>query len=498
MSHFNYQKISQIEWYQQGVASSPFFIYNPYRCTQIFAPTFVHSKGFINTGYFDKQKEGQLARKYLVRQKKNPRFVNQWITTWRKVAKIQMRLLKIIDQPHFIKCSDKGLAEFLRKVAEITKEFWLKAVLIEFYDPWGDTLIQEEIKQSSKVKLNPDGMRILTAPFKLSFIQEELLSRYALLIMIKKDKKLQARITKIHSTKGLKQLKAFPQFYQQLKTHTHNFYWFSNSWIEAFSLNECDFLKKIKKDLQNFNKTRIQARELRNYEKNIQKEKQKIISTHKLPKDLVTVFNFFSILADWRDERKKYALIYVHYLNEIIKELAKRNKVKMELLKFALPQEIKSWSLPQSYLKTLKERFKECFGYVDIKGQFHWLSRLKAAKILKALQTSFRKYFKEIKGMAAYPGKAKGKVKIIEISSEFNKMKRGDILVAKMTRPEFLPVMKKAAAILTDEGGITCHAAIVSRELKIPCIVGTQIATQVLKNGDLVEVDANRGVVRKI
>ena len=77
-------------------------------------------------------------------------------------------------------------------------------------------------------------------------------------------------------------------------------------------------------------------------------------------------------------------------------------------------------------------------------------------------------------------------------------MNAGDILVSIATRPEMLPVMKKAAAIVTDEGGITCHAAIVSRELKIPCIVGTQTATSVLKDGDKVEVDTEKGVVKTL
>jgi len=71
-----------------------------------------------------------------------------------------------------------------------------------------------------------------------------------------------------------------------------------------------------------------------------------------------------------------------------------------------------------------------------------------------------------------------------------------DIIVAVMTRPDYVPAMKKAAAIITDEGGITCHAAIISRELKKPCVIGTKIATQVLNDGDLVEVDADEGVVR--
>lgn len=95
-------------------------------------------------------------------------------------------------------------------------------------------------------------------------------------------------------------------------------------------------------------------------------------------------------------------------------------------------------------------------------------------------------------------GYGKGRVKIVLSRNDFNKFKDGDILVVPMTTPEFVPLMKKAAAIITDEGGISCHAAIISRELGKPCIIGTKIATQVLKDGDMVEVDADRGVVKKL
>ena len=77
-------------------------------------------------------------------------------------------------------------------------------------------------------------------------------------------------------------------------------------------------------------------------------------------------------------------------------------------------------------------------------------------------------------------------------------MKKGDILVAVTTHPDYVPAMQKAAAIVTEEGGILSHAAIVSREIRIPCIVGTKQVTKVLKDGDLIEVDANKGIVRKL
>lgn len=102
---------------------------------------------------------------------------------------------------------------------------------------------------------------------------------------------------------------------------------------------------------------------------------------------------------------------------------------------------------------------------------------------------------KEMKGTPASKGLATGKVRLILLKSQVAKLKEGEILVTEMTNPDFVPAMKKAAAIVTDEGGVTCHAAIVSRELGKPCVIGTKIATKVLKDGDMVEVDANRGLI---
>ena len=104
----------------------------------------------------------------------------------------------------------------------------------------------------------------------------------------------------------------------------------------------------------------------------------------------------------------------------------------------------------------------------------------------------------EVSGQVAYKGKVQGVVRIVKKQSDMSRVRAGDILVSPMTTPDFLPAMQKAIAFVTDEGGVTCHAAIVSRELKKPCIIGTKIATQVLQDGDLIEVDADNGVVRII
>jgi len=105
---------------------------------------------------------------------------------------------------------------------------------------------------------------------------------------------------------------------------------------------------------------------------------------------------------------------------------------------------------------------------------------------------------KEIRGQIAWKGKVKGRVKIVAGEEDIVKVQKGDILVTEMTSPDYIPFMKKAIAIVTDEGGATCHAAIVARELGIPCVIGTKIATKVFKDGDFVEVDATNGVVKII
>lgn len=102
-----------------------------------------------------------------------------------------------------------------------------------------------------------------------------------------------------------------------------------------------------------------------------------------------------------------------------------------------------------------------------------------------------------LKGAAASLGVNFGPVKILHKPTEIDKINQGDVLVTEMTTPDYVPAMRKAIAIVTDTGGRTCHAAIVSRELGIPCVVGTGTATHVLKNGQVITVDGAKGLVYK-
>ncbi len=149
----------------------------------------------------------------------------------------------------------------------------------------------------------------------------------------------------------------------------------------------------------------------------------------------------------------------------------------------------------------IKKRSK---GYVFVSLNKNYKIYIEEAfqKIYKKIILNLRK-IKEIQGRVAMKGLVRGKVRLIlhnkrDISKKAASFKKGEILVTEMTRPETTITYRKVSAIVTDEGGITCHAAIIAREFKIPCIVGTHNATQILKTGDLIEVDAYKGVVKII
>ena len=148
--------------------------------------------------------------------------------------------------------------------------------------------------------------------------------------------------------------------------------------------------------------------------------------------------------------------------------------------------------------KVLKERFKNYVIEVDnysavISLDNFWHNNSNYEFIFDEITNS-----EEVRGQVAYKGYTQGIVKILKRKNQINDFKAGNILISPMTTPDFVPAMKLAAAFVTDEGGITCHAAIISREMKKPCIIGTKIATKVFKDGDMVEVDANNGIIKKL
>jgi len=210
-----------------------------------------------------------------------------------------------------------------------------------------------------------------------------------------------------------------------------------------------------------------------------------------LPKDKTLPVAIREQLFKFRQDHDRLEYLFFEH---IIKSLRKLYPELGKYSKFIAWEEIRSGSIPsrQVLVKRSKEQIIYKNKLISAKEFNELQKRLKfrLAAEVKVAATP------EIKGQIAFKGRVTGRVRKILKTSEISTLKKGEILVTYMTVPDFLPAMQKAAAFVTDEGGITCHAAIVAREMNKPCIIGTKIATKVLHDGDRVEIDAYVGVVK--
>ncbi|MFH1275848.1 MAG: PEP-utilizing enzyme [Candidatus Woesearchaeota archaeon] len=199
-----------------------------------------------------------------------------------------------------------------------------------------------------------------------------------------------------------------------------------------------------------------------------------------------------------RTQRTNFFQESSYYIQPLVKLIAAELRVKYSELLFLSGDEVISALQNQfNYLSTIEKRktgFLVVFDY-DKNIILESEAVMKYVRKRPILDRN-PKDVKELYGDVAYQGYAKGKVRIVKTDKDNIRFVKGEVLVSIMTTSNLTLSMEKAMAIITDEGGITCHAAILAREMKKPCIVGTKIATKVLKDGDLVEVDAEKGVVR--
>jgi phosphohistidine swiveling domain-containing protein len=170
---------------------------------------------------------------------------------------------------------------------------------------------------------------------------------------------------------------------------------------------------------------------------------------------------------------------------------------------YLLPDEMRSLLEGTKFeIRDIVEKRRVIGFYTDETGVNRFIEEDDLKKFVEFIEIAYGKASaptavseKIVKGFTANKGIIEGVVRIVLSAKDFHKVNSGDILVTTMTSVDFVPIMEKAGAFVTNEGGITSHAAIVAREMNKPCIIGTQIATKILRDGDKVKVDGNRGIV---
>ncbi len=342
-----------------------------------------------------------------------------------------------------------------------------------------------------------DIFSILSTPKQESYIVQEEKDFLRLGSIFFKDKKIR-EIFKKNKLEKLDQIfkeKAKPA-YRQMKIH-HNKYCWLDYQYKGPAAPMISYLGRWQELLISghdpkgiFEHKIFEKKSILHEQKALIKE----LKFNKYQRDLVMLAQRMVFIKEFRKE----ALYHGMYCYEpMFKEIANRNGLSLSQIWL-----LTTWELNDLILKhkinidEINERQKRAVFYID--RQTHKIYGGDEAdrffKKIKFEKISF-KNIKELKGTPACPGTVRGTVKIINVPNEMGKMKTGDIMVAHNTNPNLVPAMKKAAALVSEAGGLTCHTAIVAREIRVPCIVGVPGADKILKDGDKVEVQASIGKI---
>ncbi|RJP61769.1 MAG: hypothetical protein C4543_02965 [Ignavibacteriales bacterium] len=232
---------------------------------------------------------------------------------------------------------------------------------------------------------------------------------------------------------------------------------------------------------------------------NIENKQKEFVKLFNIDKKHQELFKFARGLVFTKGSRKEAMFHSYSVIENLFREIGRRYYLSVNQVRYFYPHEFKDLLLNDKFSAAkLNDRYKFSIYYST--GDYHQDTFLEGdeAREFLSKQNIIREEITDVRvmeGDCASPGRASGHAKIINIPQDMAKMEEGDVLISVATNPDLVPAIKKASAIVTDVGGITCHAAIVSRELGIPCVIGTKIATKALKDGDIVNVDATHGKV---
>jgi len=284
---------------------------------------------------------------------------------------------------------------------------------------------------------------------------------------------------------------------EDLKAHWQKYYYTKHLWVSG-EYTVDDYKRQIQEALSSQKTAGELLRKLNDDFERGKQEKDALMGELGIAGEWRTILQAYGDFMVTKIYRRYAQLLAVHHMSPILREIAKRKFLTEKQIRFVMYSEMEHLIMHDRFDENiLRERAKECVYYSE-RDHEHVFTGESARDLIASLEEDIDTDTQELQGETGCVGQATGKVKIIIRADDMDKMETGDVLVSIATDPDIVPAMKKASAIVTNQGGVTSHAAIVSRELGIPCVIGTKIATKVLKDGDMVEVDADAGIVKKI
>ena len=486
-----FQEIAKKKWYVQGFNSCLNYIFHGpvssmVDCHKILGygyteKLFIFKKDYLEYCYLE-QDLVDVGNNFLKRYEKNNNYFRDLLKKDKVFVDDTQKVMREIDKTDIKNLNKKELLKLYKKFWGTYHRLLSVSHLVEAIPFVVEPLLKKRLEKIIKLDRHDREFRKLFTdllqPERPSLMNEE---HVDLMNIIKKMKQGEdvSELVSAHRKK---------YFYNQL------------TYFDGEGLKDDDYLKEIENLIKEGIDVDEQIKEEnQRYEKNVEKRKE-LIQKFNFDSKIVDLIDLSVNVLHWQDDRKKNMLSCVYYMHMLLKEISKKFDIPLDILKRYSPDEINYDMLTDFDMEEGKERVKNFIVYMKRKGdgivsEFYIKDYFK--KFMECYHESLAVQ-SDIHGMCASTGKVSGIVRICKTKDDLAKFQKGEVLVVTMTRPECVPAMKKAVAIVTDEGGITSHAAIVSRELSIPCVIGTKIATKILKDGDLIEVNANHGIVRKI
>lgn len=455
------------------VGEMPFKPMKSYFKTSHSLTCFDIQNGHLNWWWCD-QDIDRLQKFFIKKALKNPKILNDFKKEYDRRAKIFNKESEKIFEKDLTELSYNSLFDFYENWYQAYKNF--HGLANSFHDVFTmhpEKWIEPELRKYIKNK--KDFTKIYLALISLveeTFETEEYKERLKLVKFIDSKK-----------------------FEKKLVAHEKQWHWLRNNYAVCIYLDKEYFRKEVEK----LKSVDVKA-EFSRFKKElelIKKTKKILIKKFKLPKKAKLFIRIAEEFGFMQDDRKRCVMPATYYQNIFMQEFGKRLGLSKKDMEYTYIHELKDLKNKKIGKDFFSNR-RKCTMVINAPRGYEIFSGKLALKIYEKIFKKNVEFNGELKGQPASMGYAKGTVKIVTTIKNILEVKEGDIIVASMTKPDTLPAMMKAAAIITDEGGITSHAAIISRELKIPCIIGTKIATKVLRDGDLVEVDANKGVIKII
>lgn len=404
-----------------------------------------------------------------------------------KAVENYFEIARQVEKTDLSKVSDKELAEFWDKMYKAKELSHSRSVVITWFLDSGEqpytqyimNLIKRRLKSSgSKVKLS-NALAILTTPTSKSISNTE---REEVLIFAIKNRR---RIGKLTS--------------KEFEPIAKKYGWLEHSYIDDPKSPE-EYLVDIQKYILGQQDPGAELKALLQEREKNQKDQQKLSKELGFSQAELRILDYARRLVAHKNYRKEGQYFGSFMNQKIYREIARRFKLDIKILHLCLPWEIKPAVLKGKFkVEEINKRYDfSILHFYDRGRKYKLYTGEEGRRFRESLQFEKENISSTLKGMSAYPGKVTGTVKIVNSKADISKVEEGDVLVAHVTYPVYLPAMARAAAFVTDEGGLTSHAAIMAREFKKPSVVGTKTATKSFRDGDKVLVDANKGVVRRL